>query len=58
MAVKGIYYVLAYVSDLGRSKQFYKDKLGWELGTDEYGVAGFSFGTGYQWSFGQDVSGR
>jgi catechol 2,3-dioxygenase-like lactoylglutathione lyase family enzyme len=47
MAVKGIYYILAYVSDLGRSKQFYKDKLGWELGTDEYGVAGFSFGTGY-----------
>jgi len=47
MAIKGIFYVLAYVSDLERSKAFYRDLLGWELGTDEYGVAGFSFGSGY-----------
>jgi catechol 2,3-dioxygenase-like lactoylglutathione lyase family enzyme len=47
MAIKGIFYVLAYVSDLDRSKRFYRDQLGWELGTDEYGVAGFSFGSGY-----------
>jgi lactoylglutathione lyase len=47
MAAKGIYYVLVFTSDLGRSKQFYRDILGWSLGTDEYGVAGFSFGTGY-----------
>jgi catechol 2,3-dioxygenase-like lactoylglutathione lyase family enzyme len=47
MTIKGIFYVLAYVSDLERSKRFYRDQLGWELGTDEYGVAGFSFGSGY-----------
>jgi len=47
MAVKGIFYVLAHVSDLGRSKRFYQDKLGWTLGTDEPYVAGFSFGSGY-----------
>ena len=47
MTIKGIFYVLAYVSDLERSKRFYRDQLGWELGTDEYGVAGFTFGSGY-----------
>ncbi|MEO8306789.1 MAG: VOC family protein [Pseudomonadota bacterium] len=47
MAPKGIYYVLVFVSDLERSKQFYRDTLGWKLGTDEQGIAGFSFGSGY-----------
>ena len=47
MAVKGIYYVLVFTSDLDRSRKFYRDILGWSLGTDEHGVAGFSFGTGY-----------
>jgi catechol 2,3-dioxygenase-like lactoylglutathione lyase family enzyme len=47
MAVKGIFYVLVFSSNLERSKKFYRDTLGWELGTDEYGIAGFSFGTGY-----------
>ena len=37
----------ARVSDLQRSKKFYGDILGWELQTDEYGVAGFSFGPSY-----------
>ena len=44
---KGIFYVFAFVSDLARSKRFYGETLGWQLGTDEHGVAGFSFGTGY-----------
>src|SRR5579885_600460 len=47
MALKGIFYVLARVSDLERSKRFYRDTLGWSLGTDEPYVAGFSFGSGY-----------
>ena len=47
MAVKGINCVSARVSDLQRSKKFYGDTLGWELQTDEYGVAGFSFGHSY-----------
>jgi catechol 2,3-dioxygenase-like lactoylglutathione lyase family enzyme len=47
MAVKGIFYVFAFVSDLERSKRFYGETLGWSLGTDEDGVAGFSFGSGY-----------
>jgi catechol 2,3-dioxygenase-like lactoylglutathione lyase family enzyme len=45
--LKGIFYVFAFVSDLERSKRFYGESLGWQLGTDENGVAGFSFGTGY-----------
>ena len=45
--VKGIFYVLLYVSDLGVSKRFYRDQLDWQLGTDEEGVAGFAFGSGY-----------
>ena len=47
MNAKGIFYVLAFVSDLDRSKAFYRDKVGFKLGTDEHGVAGFAFGTGY-----------
>lgn len=47
MAPKGIYYLLAFVSDMQRSKQFYGETLGWKLGTEEGNVAGFSFGTGY-----------
>ena len=44
---KGIFYVLAFVSDLERSKKFYGETLGWKLDTDERNVAGFSFGTSY-----------
>ena len=47
MKAKGIFYVLAIVSDLKRSKEFYEKTLGWKLGTDEANVAGFSFGSGY-----------
>lgn len=47
MAIKGIFYVEAFVSDLAASKQFYGETLGWQLHTDEPGVAGFYFGTGY-----------
>jgi catechol 2,3-dioxygenase-like lactoylglutathione lyase family enzyme len=47
MTVKGIFYVLLYVSDLEVSKRFYREQLDWQLGTDEPGVAGFAFGTGY-----------
>jgi catechol 2,3-dioxygenase-like lactoylglutathione lyase family enzyme len=44
---KGIFYILAFVSDLSRSKKFYGETLGWKLGTDEGNIAGFSFGSGY-----------
>jgi catechol 2,3-dioxygenase-like lactoylglutathione lyase family enzyme len=47
VTAKGIFYVFAYVSDLARSKKFYGETLGWKLGTDEDGVAGFGFGSGY-----------
>jgi catechol 2,3-dioxygenase-like lactoylglutathione lyase family enzyme len=47
MTATGIFYVFALVSDLARSKRFYGETLGWKLGTDEDGVAGFSFGNGY-----------
>ena len=47
MAIEGIFYVHAYVSDLGRAKRFYGETLGWKLNTDEAAVAGFWFGTGY-----------
>lgn len=47
MSVQGIFYVAARVSDLARSKQFYSEKLGWKLETDEPTVAGVRFGTGY-----------
>jgi catechol 2,3-dioxygenase-like lactoylglutathione lyase family enzyme len=47
MAVKGIFYVFAEVSDLARSKKFYGDTLGWKLNTDEKDVAGFAFEGGY-----------
>ena len=47
MAIEGLFYVHAFVSDLARSKRFYGEVLGWTLGTDEPGVAGFQFGSGY-----------
>jgi catechol 2,3-dioxygenase-like lactoylglutathione lyase family enzyme len=47
MAIQGIFYVFAEVSDLARSKKFYGETLGWKLGTDEKDVAGFSFGSAY-----------
>ena len=47
MAIKGVFYVYIEVSDLARSKKFYGETLGWQLGTDEKEVAGFSFGSGY-----------
>jgi uncharacterized protein len=47
MAIKGIFYVYAEVSDLERAKRFYGDTLGWRLHTDESNVAGFWFGSGY-----------
>jgi predicted enzyme related to lactoylglutathione lyase len=47
MAIEGIFYVYAKVSDLERTKQFYGETLGWKLHTDEDYVAGFWFGSGY-----------
>jgi catechol 2,3-dioxygenase-like lactoylglutathione lyase family enzyme len=47
MAIEGIFYVYAKVSDLEVAKRFYGDTLGWKLHTDEPQVAGFWFGTGY-----------
>ena len=47
MAIQGIFYVTAQVADLARAKAFYGDRLGWRLETDEPGVAGFWFGSGY-----------
>jgi catechol 2,3-dioxygenase-like lactoylglutathione lyase family enzyme len=47
MAIKGIFYVFAEVSDLARSKKFYGETLGWKLNTDEKDVAGFAFGGAY-----------
>ena len=47
MAIKGIFYVFAEVSDLARSKKFYGQTLGWKLNTDEKDVAGFAFGNAY-----------
>lgn len=47
MKAKGIFYVFALVSDLDRSKKFYRDIVGWTLGTEEENVAGLSFGSGY-----------
>ena len=47
MSAKGINCISACVSDLQRSKRFYTETLGWEVQTDEGGVAGFSFGAGY-----------
>ena len=47
MQAEGIFYVLAHVADLARSKKFYGETLGWSIGTDETQVAGFSFGSGY-----------
>src|SRR5262245_9648849 len=47
MAIKGIFYVSTFASDLERSKKFYGETLGWTLGTDNGHVAGFAFGAGY-----------
>jgi catechol 2,3-dioxygenase-like lactoylglutathione lyase family enzyme len=47
LSIQGIFYVAAHVSNLARSKQFYSEKLGWKLETNEPTVAGFRFGTGY-----------
>jgi len=47
MALQGIFYVFVFASDFERSKRFYGETLGWQLGTDEQDVAGFAFGTGY-----------
>jgi catechol 2,3-dioxygenase-like lactoylglutathione lyase family enzyme len=47
MAIEGVFYVHARVSDLARAKRFYGETLGWKLNTDEAHVAGFWFGTGY-----------
>ena len=47
MGIKGVFYVSIYSSDLERSKRFYGETLGWAIGTDEEGVAGFHFGAGY-----------
>jgi catechol 2,3-dioxygenase-like lactoylglutathione lyase family enzyme len=47
MALQGIFYVHALVSDLARAKRFYGETLGWKLETDQPPVAGFWFGTGY-----------
>ena len=43
----GIFYILAFVSDLERSKAFYRDKVGCKLSTDEPRVAGLALGEGY-----------
>jgi uncharacterized glyoxalase superfamily protein PhnB len=47
MPAQGIFYVSLFASDLARSKRFYREALGWQLGTDESHVAGFHFGSGY-----------
>jgi catechol 2,3-dioxygenase-like lactoylglutathione lyase family enzyme len=47
MAIQGIFYISAHVSNLARSKRFFAEKLGWKLETDEPTVAGFRFGSGY-----------
>src|SRR4029453_2327616 len=47
MAIKGLAYVHAEVTDMSRSKRFYGETLGWEMHTNEKDVAGFAFGTAY-----------
>ncbi len=47
MAIEGVFYVHAQVADLARSKAFYGDMLGWRMDTNQPGVAGFWFGSGY-----------
>jgi catechol 2,3-dioxygenase-like lactoylglutathione lyase family enzyme len=56
MAIEGVFYIYAKVSDLKRSKQFYGEILGWKLHTDEPMVAGYWFGSGY-FVAGLDASG-
>ena len=47
MSTKGINCISACVSDVQRSKRFCTETLGWDIQTDEGGVAGLSFGNGY-----------
>lgn len=47
MSIQGISYIAIHVSDLVRSKLFYKEKLGWKLETEGPTVAGLRFGEGY-----------
>jgi catechol 2,3-dioxygenase-like lactoylglutathione lyase family enzyme len=47
MAILGLFYLQLGASNLAESKRFYGEVLGWKLETDEAGVAGFRFGTGY-----------
>ncbi|MBM4383048.1 MAG: VOC family protein [Deltaproteobacteria bacterium] len=47
MAIQGVFYVYAAVSDLARAKKFYGETLGFRLNTDEPYVGGFWFGSGY-----------
>ena len=47
MTIEGLFYIHFQVSDLARSRLFYRDVLGWTLQTDEPGVAGFWFGSAY-----------
>jgi len=47
VAVKGIFYIEAFVSNLETSKIFYGQTLGWKLNTDLAKVSGFYFGEGY-----------
>ncbi len=47
MAIAGVFYVFVFASDFARSKRFYGEQLGWQLGTNEADVAGFAFGAGY-----------
>lgn len=47
MAIKGLFYIEIIASDLAASKHFYADILGWQLHTDEPGVAGYYFGSSY-----------
>ena len=47
MTIKGVFYICIHATDMQRSKHFYGNTLGWQLQTDDPGVAGFAFGSGY-----------
>jgi len=47
VAIQGVFYVYAAVSDVVRAKKFYGETLGFRLNTDEPHAGGFWFGTGY-----------
>jgi catechol 2,3-dioxygenase-like lactoylglutathione lyase family enzyme len=47
VAIQGIFYVTAAVTNLARAKKFYAETLGWKLNTDESYVGGLAFGSGY-----------